>query len=106
MNIKREDMRGAGLSEMEIREFLENAVRGRQLKKVLIIPPDFTRCHSGAGFITNMYYHFLTEQDCQVDILIAQGTPSLRSPQVANPQCPQFIPCGCSCVPTSRIHSA
>ena len=74
MNIKREDMRGAGLSEMEIREFLENAVRGRQLKKVLIIPPDFTRCHSGAGFITNMYYHFLTEQDCQVDILIAQGT--------------------------------
>lgn len=74
MNIKREDMRGAGLSKMEIREFLENAVRGRQLKKVLIIPPDFTRCHSGAGFITNMYYHFLTEQDCQVDILIAQGT--------------------------------
>ena len=43
-------------------------------KKVLILAPDFTRYHSNAGLITNLYYHFLTAQGCQVDILIALGT--------------------------------
>ena len=63
-----------GLSGGEIREALLRSIEGRDLKKVLIIPPDFTRFHSNAGFITNVYYHALTERGCEVDILPALGT--------------------------------
>ena len=64
----------AGLSKAEIKEALLASLEGMILKKVLIIPPDFTRFHSNAGYITNVYYHALTEQGCQVDILPALGT--------------------------------
>ena len=63
-----------GLSPEEIRQALLESLEGRQLKHVLIIPPDFTRFHSNAGFITNVYYHALVDQGCQVDILPALGT--------------------------------
>jgi len=53
---------------------LRESLKGRDLKNVLIIPPDFTRFHSNAGFITNTYYHLLTESGCQVDVLPALGT--------------------------------
>lgn len=64
----------AGLSEAQIREALEQSLAGRTLGKVLIIPPDFTRFHSNAGLITNLYYHMLTDRGAQVDILPALGT--------------------------------
>ena len=64
----------AGLSLEEIRVALLESLQGRQLRKVLILPPDFTRFHSGAGFITNVYYHALAEQGVQVDVLPALGT--------------------------------
>ena len=63
-----------GLSLEEIRAALLETLQGRQLRHVLIIPPDFTRFHSNAGFITNVYYHALTDMGCQVDILPALGT--------------------------------
>ncbi|MGM9606549.1 MAG: lactate racemase domain-containing protein [Oscillospiraceae bacterium] len=63
-----------GLSPEEIRTALLASLEGRTLKNVLIIPPDFTRFHSNAGFITNVYYHALTERGCDVDILPALGT--------------------------------
>ena len=63
-----------GLSREEIRAALLSAIEGRELKNVLIIPPDFTRFHSNAGYITNVYYHALTERGCNVDILPALGT--------------------------------
>ena len=63
-----------GLSREEIAKALEASLEGRNLKNVLIIPPDFTRFHSNAGLITNLYYHMLTERGCQVDILPALGT--------------------------------
>ena len=63
-----------GLSREEIREALLNSLEGRTLKNVLIIPPDFTRFHSNAGYITNVYYHALIELGCEVDILPALGT--------------------------------
>lgn len=63
-----------GLSREEIRSALLEALKGRELKKVLILPPDFTRFHSNAGFITNVYYHALTEMGIQVDIMPALGT--------------------------------
>ena len=63
-----------GLSREEIRTQLLRSLEGRTLKNVLIIPPDFTRFHSNAGYITNVYYHALHEMGCHVDILPALGT--------------------------------
>ena len=63
-----------GLSPEEIRKALLESLEGRRLGKVLILPPDFTRYHSNAGFITNVYYHVLTERGVRVDILPALGT--------------------------------
>ena len=63
-----------GLSREAIRQALLESLQGRTLKRALIIPPDFTRFHSNAGFITNVYYHALVEQGCEVDILPALGT--------------------------------
>lgn len=68
------DKSGNGLSHDEIKEALLVSLKGRELKNVLIIPPDFTRFHSNAGFITNVYYHALTEMGVEVDILPALGT--------------------------------
>ena len=63
-----------GLSPEEIREALILSLQGRTLRKVLILPPDFTRFHSNAGFITNVYYHALTNLGAEVDIMPALGT--------------------------------
>ena len=68
------DKGGNGLSHEEIKAALLVSLEGRELKNVLIIPPDFTRFHSGAGYITNVYYHTLVDMDCHVDILPALGT--------------------------------
>lgn len=64
----------AGLTKEEIKSALLKSLDGKNLKKVLILPPDFTRFHSGAGYITNVYYHALTEKDVKVDIMPALGT--------------------------------
>lgn len=74
MEIYRESAEAGGLSKQEIQEALLASLEGRELKKVLILPPDFTRYHSGAGFITNFFYHTLRERGCQVDIMPALGT--------------------------------
>ena len=63
-----------GLTADEIRQALITSLEGRELKNVLIIPPDFTRFHSRAGLISNMYYHILTDMGCDVDLLPALGT--------------------------------
>ena len=66
--------RDEGLSREEIASALRESLAGRTLRRVLLLPPDFTRLHSNAGFITNVYYHLLTDRGCQVDILPALGT--------------------------------
>ena len=63
-----------GLNQEEIRAALFAALKGRKLKKVLIIPPDFSRYHSNAGFITNTFYHELADRGVEVDIMPALGT--------------------------------
>ena len=63
-----------GLSNDEIIEILKQSIKGRPLNNVLIIPPDITRFHSKAGFITNCCYHLLREKGVHVDILPALGT--------------------------------
>lgn len=68
------DSRGEGLAREEIKEALLKSLEGKKLNNVLIVPPDFTRFHSNAGYITNVYYHALTDKGCSVDILPALGT--------------------------------
>ena len=65
---------GSGLTPDEIKAGLIKSLDGREPKKVLILPPDFTRYHSNAGYITNVYYHVLTERGAEVDVLPALGT--------------------------------
>ena len=62
-----------GLTDLEIKEAIVKSIEGKNLKKVLIIPPDITRFYSKAGFITNTYYNLLKDT-CQIDILPALGT--------------------------------
>ncbi len=63
-----------GLSRQAIHDALLKSLEGRELKHVLIIPPDYTRFHSNSGYITNVYYHALVDNGCEVDILPALGT--------------------------------
>ena len=63
-----------GLSAAQIRTALEESLAWRTPKKVLVIPPDFTRFHSNAGFITQVYYEILTARGAQVDVLPALGS--------------------------------
>lgn len=73
MNITLQTEREEGLSPAEIKAALLQSLSGRTLGKVLIVPPDFTRFHSNAGYITNVYYHALKDV-AQVDIMPALGT--------------------------------
>ncbi|MBE6942353.1 MAG: DUF2088 domain-containing protein [Ruminococcaceae bacterium] len=62
-----------GIDDGLLREALAKSLEDRDLKKVLILPPDFTRMYSGAGKITQIYYELLKDT-CQVDIMPALGT--------------------------------
>ena len=68
----------SSIHDSKLFEALKESLDGRALKKVLIIPPDFTRFHSGAGKIVAEYYRLL-KNDCQVDILPALGTHAKMS---------------------------
>ena len=61
------------LDEKRIFELIKMSVEGKSLKKVLIIPPDYTRMYSGAGLITALYYDLL-KPSCTVHIMPALGT--------------------------------
>lgn len=61
------------ISDSELFELLKKSLEGKKLKKVLILPPDYTRMYSGAGKITRMYYNMLKDV-CEVDIMPALGT--------------------------------
>lgn len=71
-----------GLSDAELFAALDEAIADRKsaLKKVLLIPPDFTRFHSGAGKITAHLYDVLKDA-CRVDILPALGTHVAMTPE-------------------------
>ena len=73
-DIYRIDESGEGLTGEQIRGALEESLRGRTPRRVLILPPDYTRFHSGAGAITQYYYRALTERGAEVDVMPALGT--------------------------------
>lgn len=69
-----------GISDDDLRKALEESISDKTaLKKVLLIPPDITRMHSGAGKITAIYYEMLKGR-CKIDILPALGTHEPMSP--------------------------
>ena len=73
---------GKGISDDALYLGLEHCIStdiDPNLRKVLLIPPDFTRMHSGAGKITAMYYRMLKDR-CQVDVMPALGTHEPMSP--------------------------
>ena len=63
-----------GFTNGEIAVQLEKSLEGRELRNVLIIPPDFTRYHSNAGYITCEYYRLLSAKGVKVDVMPALGT--------------------------------
>jgi len=67
--------KSSGLSDQKVRQALEEALGGLKegLKKILLIPPDYTRLHSCAGLIARILYDWLSP-GCAVDILPALGT--------------------------------
>ncbi len=62
-----------GLTDDSLRLALEQSLEGKKFKKVLILPPDYTRLYSGAGKITAFYYRML-ENRAEVDVMPALGT--------------------------------
>ncbi len=62
-----------GIEKKALKKALEDSLAGKKLKKVLLVPPDYTRMYSGAGIITAIYYDLLKDS-CAVDILPALGT--------------------------------
>ena len=57
------DQSGNGLSEQEIRAAVADFAGHLELgEKTLLIPPDFTRMHSGAGMISQMLYRSIGDR--------------------------------------------
>ena len=61
------------IKDGELFDALKKSLDGKSPKKVLILPPDYTRMYSGAGKITAMYYEMLKDK-CEIDIMPALGT--------------------------------
>ncbi len=63
-----------GLTDAELLVGLTQLLDAHPAKRVLILPPDYTRYHSKAGFLTNASYHYYTDRGAMVDILPTLGT--------------------------------
>ncbi|MDR2932041.1 MAG: lactate racemase domain-containing protein, partial [Oscillospiraceae bacterium] len=68
------------VSDESILHALIAVLSQRQLRRVLILPPDITRAHSYGGVVTKMLYDYLVGRDCTVDIMPALGTHVALTP--------------------------
>lgn len=86
----------AGIDDGELHQALEQSIKrqGKELKRVLLLPPDFTRSHSGAGKITAMYYEMLKDV-CKVEIMPALGTHEPMSEQECSEMFGEGVPKEC-----------
>ncbi|MEM7230621.1 MAG: lactate racemase domain-containing protein [Planctomycetota bacterium] len=67
------------VSRSALRALLEESIAGSDpIRKALIVPPDFTRFHSGAGEITEDLYELLAP-NAEVHVLPALGTHAAMS---------------------------
>lgn len=65
-------------------------------RKVLLLPPDITRAHSGAGYITEHLYHFFTKRGAEVHVI-----PTLGQHVPHTPEQNKWM---FGCIPEERIH--
>jgi nickel-dependent lactate racemase len=73
-NVVVKEQNGGGISDGALAAAIEQSVADcRRIGRLLLIVPDFTRYHSNAGRIANLYYH-LFAGTAQVDLLVAVGT--------------------------------
>ena len=61
------------IEKERIKEALAALLEEKKPKKLLIIPPDYTRLYSGAGILTAMVFDILGG-DCDIDVMPALGT--------------------------------
>jgi len=75
---------GKGLTDAELSEAVRVSLMGLSPRRVLLLPPDITRLHSGAGILTALYYEALKDS-ARVDVMPALGThvPMTRAEQIA-----------------------
>ncbi len=71
-----------GIRDEQLKELLKESLAntGKDLKKILILPPDISRMHSGGGKITQMYYELLKDS-CEIDVMPALGTHDAMTPE-------------------------
>lgn len=62
------------VSKEQVTALLDRHMAENNWKSVLLLPPDITRSHSGAGLITAHYYKQLTEKGVSVKVMPALGT--------------------------------
>lgn len=58
----------------EVATMVKKHVAANNWHSVLLLPPDITRSHSGAGAITALYYEELSGRGCSVKVMPALGT--------------------------------
>jgi len=71
------------LNEIEITRKIKDSLKGKSYKKVLLIPPDYTRMFSGCGHLAAIYYSILS-QSSDVDVMPALGTHVAMTEQECN----------------------
>lgn len=82
------------LTEAEVRPLLDEMLaQWGPLKRVLLIPPDFTRRHSWAGELTCLLYERLSDR-AHVEVLPALGTHAPMTPEQLNAMFPD-LPSDC-----------
>ena len=58
----------------DVAKLIDRHIADNSWSSVLLLPPDITRSHSGAGLITDYYYRQLTAKGCAVKVMPALGT--------------------------------
>ena len=69
-----DDVLGAGEGDRLVEELARRELLDAGARRVLLVPPDATRSHSGAGHITGGLYSLLSSAGCEVSVLPATGT--------------------------------
>lgn len=63
-----------------VHRLCDEEIVGRGARRILLVPPDQTRLHSGAGEITALLYERAGAAGCEVAVLPAVGTHAAMSP--------------------------
>lgn len=69
----------------QLKKRLQDFISSKSPNKVLLVPPDHSRAHSGGGLITAIFYEIFTKAGIQADILPAIGAhfPMNRAEQLS-----------------------